>query len=648
MAKSVQKNIAQSSFLQNEKYLGYIIAILAFLLYVRASGFDYALDDRAVTFQNKFVQKGFAGIPDILTTFYWNGFWESNSGLFRPLSLILFAAEWQFFPNSPHVYHFVNVLLYALASFFLFKALVRLFKNYGVALPFMATVIWVVLPVHVEVVANIKSADEILSVLFFALLLNSILRWNDEGDQKSLLLSLLFFFLALLSKEGAVLYLPVVLLALHFFRMKSLKELVKPAGYFIAATVVWLAWHQWVIAHASQERIAYTYHDNALVAAPDRLSAFATAIGMQGDYILKLIFGTSLSYDYSFNEYPALSLTSLSFLISLGVILALLFIAVKSVKTHPLISFGILFYACTFALTSNIFVLIGATMADRFLFVPSLGFGIVAAALLLKVLKENTLTTKTAMVLLPVLLIYSVNVYSRSSDWKDEATLFTADVLNAPGSARVHYNYGVMLLGNAQNTQDAGQKANLLDEAVKEFKIAYDIDSLDFQSCFNLGVAEFRRGNFKESVRWSHRAHALNPKDAVVYSNLGDAYTLAQQFDSAIYYLNKAIDGNAAFDDTWNMLGFSYLSKGDTAKALESFERGLAKDSMLVRTWDKLANVRGMCRMYQKSNEAFFHVIRLQPENPAPYKMIALNYMNLGDTASAMKYNQEYLKRGGK
>src|ERR1017187_6894499 len=94
--------------------LGIIVSIFGFLLYMNTIGNDYALDDVAVITKNKFVQNGFNGIPTILHTFYWQGYWDLNAGLYRPLSLILFAIEWQIFPDAPHIYHFINVVLFAI------------------------------------------------------------------------------------------------------------------------------------------------------------------------------------------------------------------------------------------------------------------------------------------------------------------------------------------------------------------------------------------------------------------------------------------------------------------------------------------------------------------------------------------------------
>ena len=146
--------------------LGCIVAALGLLLYVNTFHHNYCLDDVAVIKANKFTQQGLAGIPTLLHTFYWQGYWTANAGLYRPLSMILFAVEWQFFPASPHIYHMVNVLLYALMGYLLFTFLTKLFPKVNLIFPFIISLLFMAHPIHIEVVANIKSADEILAFIF--------------------------------------------------------------------------------------------------------------------------------------------------------------------------------------------------------------------------------------------------------------------------------------------------------------------------------------------------------------------------------------------------------------------------------------------------------------------------------------------------
>ena len=104
-AAKVNSPQQKSELKLSEKSLMFILGAIAFLLFANTLGHEYALDDVAVITRNKFVQKGIAGWPDIFSSFYWQGFWDLNTGLYRPLSLAMFALEWQLAPNSTFLFH---------------------------------------------------------------------------------------------------------------------------------------------------------------------------------------------------------------------------------------------------------------------------------------------------------------------------------------------------------------------------------------------------------------------------------------------------------------------------------------------------------------------------------------------------------------
>lgn len=661
MAKAKQANpkvkqalLVKPVFWQDDRKMGWLFFAFAFLLYAQTIGFGFTLDDIAVIGKNTFVQDGFGGIKNLLTKFYWAGdpdFATANSGLFRPVSMVMFAIEYQLFGNKPAVFHFVNVTLYALLAYQLYRLLRELFSKQGITLAILVCGLWLALPVHVEVVANVKSADEILSVLFFLLSFRQLLKWNESKAMKPLLLSALFIFLSLLSKEGAALFIPVMFLALIMFRGKKIKELIQPLVYFSVVVVIWLSWHTWVIANASTEKITYDYRHNALLSSSSVVDRIGTAVGMQARYWLKMLIGYPLSYNYSFNEIPVDGFASVWSIFSLAGIITCGFICIKYFRKLPVLVFGILFYFITFALTCNIFYLIGDIFAERLTFAPSIGFAIVMGWLILKLTngpEEKKIHSKAIYIFIPLMLIYSIRSFSRSSDWESDSVLFTADVDHAPGSARVHYNYGVLLIDKAVNSKDENERKQYYDQAYSEFITAVTIDSADFQSSYNLGVVEYRRKHYAESVKWSRHVLEINPKDVSVLGNLADALSAAGKKDSAISCYKTFIDKGLATTDTWLNLAYVYLTSGDTAAALDAFEGSVKLNPKFATGYDKLGNVAGMHREYERSTRAFEALIQLNPADPKPYAMIRTNYLLLGDTAKALQYNQLYIDHGGK
>lgn len=662
MAKKPEKKqaVVERSWFNAERKAAALLALIAFVLYARTFGFGYALDDIAVVQENKYVQDGFGGFGKILSTFYWNGFDSfstQNSGIFRPVSLLLFATEWQIFGNSPGVFHFVNVLLYALCSFQLFLLLNSLFGKEKRALAFGGVLLWTVLPVHTEVVANIKSADEILALLFSVLSMRYLLRWNDTGKFSYVFFSAGYMFLAMLSKEGAALILPIAFIMMMLFRNHNIKSLLRPAMIFAAVSIVWLVWHQAVIMSAEGTRVEYDYRHNALLSNDSWIIQKATALGMQTLYWIKALVGYPLSYNYSFNQIPVDGFSGINFWIALVGLIASVYTVVKYFRTQPVLVFGICFYWISFAMTSNIFFSIGDIFAERFLFVPSVGFVLIIAWLISRFLnKENAdnYTNSANKVIYAMCLIYSGLAFNRAGDWKDQETLFLADVEHAPQSARVHTNAGTIYLNAAVASKDEVERKELWNQAYTEYKSAADIDSTDFQAYQALGQICYHLGDYKASVMWSRKCIAarfkLSPEaaeDVITLSNLGDAYRKLEMYDSAVAVYSRALR-IAPSSELSIKAGDMHLLRKDTAAALAVFENSVKQDSLHAASWDKLANLKGMRGDFSGSTDAFLHLSRLNPADLRPWQMIFTNAKMTGDSLMMKRATEEYIKRGGK
>src|SRR6266853_1938698 len=114
---------------KNKAIPGIIIAVIGVLLYSNTLHHGYVLDDITIVGQNHLIQQGIKGIPELLKTSYWYGYNGSKDLGYRPLSLVMFAIEWQLSPGNPLINHLVNILLYGATGFLLFITLRLLFGN---------------------------------------------------------------------------------------------------------------------------------------------------------------------------------------------------------------------------------------------------------------------------------------------------------------------------------------------------------------------------------------------------------------------------------------------------------------------------------------------------------------------------------------
>lgn len=562
-----------------------IVVLLAIALYANTLGHGWALDDVAVVTKNQFTQQGIGGIPELLTTFYWQGYWDSNAGLYRPLSMITFALEWELSPDNPRLGHFVNVALYAAIAWLLFRLLVELLPRAGIRVAFAATLLFIALPVHTEVVANIKSRDELLCFLFFVVTARLVLRAHDSGYAAPLLIATATYFLCLLSKEGGALFLAIFPLMLVWFRELRPSEALRrvwPLGVVAAA---WLALHVWVITSASP-RITYSYHDNALVAATSLATRVATAISMLLDYARLLVLPTDLSYDYSFNQVPLRGTLDPKVLAALAMCGALAWVAATGATRRSLVSFAIFYAAITFALTSNLFVLIGATMGERFLFAPSLGFALALAVLLDRLFTGDdaaagpfgNFKTPLLWAVSAIVILYGARTIVRNRDWKDDYTLYTRGIRTAPMSARVRYNAGTAHLNlRALVESDPVRRALHLRLALAELEEAVRIDPKMRDAQQNLALTRYKLGDFAGALDAARKAIALAPDAGAAHSIAGTSLYRLGRAGESLLELRKAVELGFVADDTWSFIGGASFSLGDYPGAAKAFERALER-----------------------------------------------------------------------
>ena len=190
------------------------------------------------------------------------------------------------------------------------------------------------------------------------------------------------------------------------------------------------------------------------------LSGELTAFKVLGRYLGLLVFPDTLSCDYSYNAIPLYGeegtplWENLQCWIGLAVVVGLLWLAWNRRLASPLFSFGVLFFFGMILLTANILIPIGSIMGERFLYLPSIGFCLVAALGLAHLIEKFTSTLTLpeewrALGLmglrlgLPLVLLAALGLrtYVRNADWKSEFTLWQSAAAAQPNSFKVHKGF---------------------------------------------------------------------------------------------------------------------------------------------------------------------------------------------------------------
>lgn len=638
--KKVQPTVLGQSIdntLKWKKRLFWILSFTAFFLYLPTINYGFVLDDIAVIENNRFVQEGFSGIGDIFSTFYWKGYWDSNAGLYRPLSLVLFAIEHQMVPSTATIHHFFNVFYYALSIGLLFKVLVKILPSYPIWIAGVITGLFLLHPSHTEVVANIKSRDEILSFLFFLLTFNRLLDGKMDTLKDKIITSLLFLA-CLLSKEAGILYLPIIACYFLIIDKNSYIGAGKKLFPLIITGIAWLGLHQAIIHSDPIPPITYSYNDNSLVACENG-SQVATGIGILGRYISESIVPYHLSYDYSYNQLPCLTFSSSVVLLTLLGVVLLGIIAFYSRKKHPIITFGILFFFISISLVTNLFSLIGTTYANRLIYVPSLGLIIAGTIGIFVLVKRFRQVTIPAFAILGSFAIFFVlKTVQRTPVWESNVTLFTADVINSPNSARVHFNYGTVLM----NTEglDSLSADSQYKKAATAYQKAIAIDPKDVGSMKNLGVVYYRLKKYEQSISITKRAITLTPKDMSLYVNLGDTYFTNNQFKEAVFSYEKIIQEQGNSVGTYKRLAVSYFNLRNYSKAIRWFKEGIKRFPDDIEMLTNLGNAYGASSQFQLANQTFLKAYEMDTSNMNNLRMLIMTFQELKNQEKVNYYSQ--------
>jgi Flp pilus assembly protein TadD len=646
--RTQQKNKSTSIFLETaqidqlKKRFFWFFGISAFFLYIQTIQYGFVLDDIAVIENNRFVQDGIGGIDDILSTFYWKGFTDANAGLYRPFSLILFVIEHEISPQNTAIHHFFNVLYYALSIGLLFKVLLKLLPNYSIWISVLVTTFFMLHPSHTEVVANIKSRDEILCFLFFLLTFQRIIDGKTK-TLKQVLITVILFFACLLSKEAGVLYLPIFAMYYLLLQKKTIIDTAKRLWPLILVGIIWFVIHQMIIRLDPTQPLIYSYIDNSLLSCENG-SQTATGIGILGHYLFEAIFPFNLSYDFSYNQLPCLQFTSSEVLLTIFTVLLLLGLAFYTRKKYPILTFGILFFFVSITLVTNLFSLIGTTYANRLIYAPSLGIILsltIGLFTLYEKQKTKFVSTLSYLLIGSFVLLYAIKTINRSKVWESNNTLFTADVLNSPNSARVQFNYATLLM-NTEGLDSTSTKMQL-KRAIKHFEKAATIDPNDFGSFKNMGVVYYQLEDYQQAIRVSKKAILLKPDDYPIYENLGDIYFKLNNFPEAIKAYRIPVNSNHSTATSLKRYAASYFNIKNYAKAIEWFTVGVERYPEDAEMWTNLGNMFGASNQLEKAAEAFLTAYKLNPKDKNTLSQLIGVYQKL-QNVERVNYYSQFLK----
>jgi hypothetical protein len=564
---------------------GLIVAALwALVLLANLNSFrdGFPFDNRAAIVMDERVHAATSeNVHLILTQDYWP---KQPAGLYRPLTTLSYLFNYVTLGNgaNPAGYHWVNLILHALNVALVYALGLLLFERRLWAASTAA--VWAVHPLLTESVTNIVGRADMLAGLgVLGGLLCYIWSTRTAGRQRLAWLAGAVFVtsIGMFSKESAI----VVLAAIVLWDLAFPQTTTGPRGAWNSrlpgylaiglACVVYLAVRFSVLGKLPP--ILVPYPDNPLNGA-DFWTARLTAVKVLGKYLWLLIWPTKLSCDYSYNQIPLFGWTLSSaedfkVVIALISCLALGALGIACYRRNRIVFFCIGLFFAAMAPTSNLIILAGTIMAERFLYVPAIAFAVLlvwlARAAIEKFAPNHSRAPQLAAAILGIItLAFAARTFVRNFDWFDEVQLYASNLLSCPNSFRSHNGLG-LALATASHPD--------LDRAASEMQRSMEIlgtlpdDRSESPPYANAGFAYRMKGEAvapaPESRQWFQRA-----VDVMVHGAQVDAATGRVAVERAAEHGVRIM--RSGWPPLYLELGRSYLRLNEPAKALEAFRYG--------------------------------------------------------------------------
>jgi tetratricopeptide (TPR) repeat protein len=472
-----------------------IVAAVAIAAYANATGNGFVWDDHKIVVDNPDNADPSAlgkvlTSPDVVVR-------SEPAPYYRPVSRALFVLDRQLFDLDPRPYHLENVLLHAAAAIALLALGLRLFGAVGPAA--VAALLFAVHPVNTETVDFVTARNNLLVAVLVLASCEAYLRARTSRRTAPLLVAAVLFFLGTLCKETALMLLPFLaaqeLLSRGALRRDALRERLVALAPLALAAALSLALRAAVLRGAG----------GALPGLADPASALVRALHVVPEYLGILLWPTNLTIHRLAPEAYLASPWALA-AAWLAIVAAL---ALLLRQGRPVTRFGLLWFAINLVPVSGLVPIPSAPLAERFLYVPSIGLWLVAADQLAALAGRTRHRRVLAGAVLVVIACLATVTLLRNRDWRDDVALYASAARAEPRSTDAHYNLGVALAerGDAEGARSAWERVLALDPA-------------HTGALSQLGTALAERGDLEGAARCFARVLELRPRDIETRFNL--------------------------------------------------------------------------------------------------------------------------------
>jgi len=548
-----------------------LLIALASLPYLNTLLNSFVYDDNTQVLNNPYLHS-LRHLPAILSTTAWSyrGS-QAVTNYYRPMMTLGYLVCYRLFGPLAYGYHLANIVLHAAVVCLLFAVTLRMFHHRGIA--FTAAALFALHPIHTESVAWIAAVTELELTFFFLLAFWFFLgeaRPDGRCSASAHLAMLASFVLALLSKEQAFM-LPLVATVYEHAYREDLRD---------------TTWRQKLARYGTLWPVAFAYllfrvRFLGSLAPATKIpkatwpQAFLSALALTGPYLGKLVWPARLLAFYVFHKSVSVfDPRVMAGVVGLAVTAALFALLWRrgAGSRARLASLGVVWTLVTLAPVLNARWMGTNVFAERYLYLPSVGFawivawGLVAlweaAAGYNRVWRRNLAAAVAVVVALCV-----VRIVTRNRDWRDDVALYTHTLGLEPQAFLIRNNLGAVYW-----------KRGNVDEAERQWTQALEDGPQQPIMLNNLGLVATRRKQYPRAVEFFQRSMRLKPDYTDAHLNLGVAYSEMGLRDLAESQLHAALVLSPLNVDAHNRLGELYLQDGKLGAAVEQFEASVRSE----------------------------------------------------------------------
>ncbi|XP_013175362.1 PREDICTED: transmembrane and TPR repeat-containing protein CG4050-like [Papilio xuthus] len=582
--------------------LGAILVLACILVYHNSLYCGFVFDDISAIKENRDLRP-----QTPISNIFLNDFWgtpihkEQSHKSYRPLTVLTFRWNYAVHGLQPAGYHLVNLLLHALVSLLYYRVCAMFLPEFA---SFVAAILFAVHPIHTEAVTGVVGRAEMLSSVFFLGALLCYARAASRRrytDWRYLVACTGCVGIAMLCKEQGITVTAVCVVYELFVAQKrrglvlngrSWLEAWGKAGWgcgcgeaarrvatVCCATLALLAARLHVMG---AQLPVFTRFDNPAGASPPpaRHLTFAYLPALNA-WLLTL--PEALCCDWTMGTVALLrSWKDPRNLATVALATLLIAAAVHALRTRSsALSMGLALLVLPFLPASNLFFPVGFVVAERVLYMPSMGWCLLVAHGWRLLARRRASLAAAALIFL--LLAFSAKTYVRNWDWKTEYSIFASGLKVNRNNAKLYNNVGHALEADGKYA-----------EALQFFNTAVSVQPDDVGAHINVGRTYNHLGRYQEAEEAYVKAKSLLPKAKPgesyqariapnhlnVFLNLANLISKnVTRLEEADMLYRQAISMRADYTQAYINRGDILIKLNRTKEAQEVYERALLYDS---------------------------------------------------------------------